>query len=368
MCVRDGLCGSDQSDDEGEDEEHEDEEMDFPRMTTEERASRLESLVAPLPISEWGQQTSTSAASASINSSSIPSSAGVLPKKEPRPAKFEAEKYDGASSDSDSGDEPMPGEEGLKPEGGAVTEDVDDDEEQPAVIDEEEMLDMGEEMDEFLKFATETLGLSDAQYQGILGERRERGAFVPGPAKEKKTNVVPSTSGSKATPSSSSSVLTTSSAAAAPTPTPRQPSRNPNLADFDSLMEQMEKELSNVKKSTPSTSSSLSNPTSGPRPTTSGSSTSAAKPSSSSSSSNKVTIETLSDSDDQDDGDEDVEQMDHELQQMFKDMGGEGDGGTLDYNLVKNFLDSFQSQGGFAGPAGNLSGRLGFNLPRNSQQ
>jgi len=56
--------------------------------------------------------------------------------------------------------------------------------------------------------------------------------------------------------------------------------------------------------------------------------------------------------------------MDAELQQMLKDMGGEGDGGTMDYNLVKNFLDSFQSQGGFAGPAGNLSGRLGFNLPR----
>ncbi|GAA5894669.1 uncharacterized protein JCM6883_002171 [Sporobolomyces salmoneus] len=361
------MWNNERSDGEGEDSEDEDESMEPPTMSTEERASRLESLVAPLPISDWGHQTSTSTTSAPLDSSSIPSAAAM--KKEPRPAKFEAEKYDGASSDSDSGDEPMPGEEGLKPEGGAVPEDDDDDhEEQPAVIDEEEMLDMGEEMDEFLKFATETLGLSEEQYQGILGERRERGAFVPGPAKEKKTNVVPSTSGSKATPSSSSSVPTTSSAAAAPTPTPRQPSRNPNLADFDSLMEQMEKELSNVKKSTPSTSSSLSNPTSGPRPTTSGSSTSAAKPSSSSSSSHKVTIETLSDSDDQEDEDEDVEQMDHELQQMLKDMGGEGDGGTLDYNLVKNFLDSFQSQGGFAGPAGNLSGRLGFNLPRNSQQ
>ncbi|GAA5894726.1 uncharacterized protein JCM6883_002191 [Sporobolomyces salmoneus] len=367
--VQGAVFDDERSDDGEEDSEDEDESMEPPTMTTEERASRLESLVAPLPISEWGQQTSstsTTTSSVPLNFSSIPSATAL--KKEPRPAKFEAEKYDGASSDSDSGDEPMPGEEGLKPEGGAVTEDVDDDEEQPAVIDEEEMLDMGEEMDEFLKFATETLGLSDAQYQGILGERRERGAFVPGPAKEKKTNVVPSTSGSKATPSSSSSVLTTSSSAAAPTPTPRQPSRNPNLADFDSLMEQMEKELSNVKKSTPSSSSSSSaKPTSGPRPTKS-SSTSAAKPSSSASSSNKVTIETLSDSDDQEDGDEDVEQMDHELQQMLKDMGGEGDGGTLDYNLVKNFLDSFQSQGGFAGPAGNLSGRLGFNLPRNTQQ
>jgi hypothetical protein len=59
--------------------------------------------------------------------------------------------------------------------------------------------------------------------------------------------------------------------------------------------------------------------------------------------------------------------MDAELQEMLKEMGGDGEGGTMDYNLVKNFLDSFQSQGGFAGPAGNLSGRLGFNLPRNTQ-
>jgi hypothetical protein len=123
----------------------------------------------------------------------------------------------------------------------------------------------------------------------------------------------------------------------------------------------MEKELSNVKK-TPSTSSFK--PSSSAQPSRPSSSAKPAKPSTGSS---KVTIETLSDSDNDDDDDEDVDKMDAELQQMLKDMGGEGDGGTMDYNLVKNFLDSFQSQGGFAGPAGNLSGRLGFNLPRNSQ-
>ena len=34
---------------------------------------------------------------------------------------------------------------------------------------------MQEEMDEFLKFATETLGLTEEQYGKILGERQERG-------------------------------------------------------------------------------------------------------------------------------------------------------------------------------------------------
>lgn len=145
----------------------------MPTMSTEERASRLEALVAPLPISEWGQQATPSSTSASsVPPPLVPTSTTSPSKKEPRPAKFEAEKYDGASSDSDSDDEAMPGEEGLAT---LDEQDGEEDDEQPAVMNEEDMLDMGEEMDEFLKFATETLGLSEEQYQGILGERRQRG-------------------------------------------------------------------------------------------------------------------------------------------------------------------------------------------------
>lgn len=164
---------SERSDDgvDSEEEDDEDEEMEMPTMTSEERASRLETLVAPLPVSEWGQQATDSSSAAPPPLSEAPNATPST--KEPRPAKFEAEKYDGASSDSDSSDEAMPGEEGL----GTLNEveEGEDDEEEPAVMNEEDMLDMGEEMDEFLKFATETLGLSEAQYQGILGERRQRG-------------------------------------------------------------------------------------------------------------------------------------------------------------------------------------------------
>ncbi|GAA6008559.1 hypothetical protein JCM11491_003348 [Sporobolomyces phaffii] len=368
--VQGAVFDDERSDNEGdseEEDEDEDEEMEMPTMTSEERATRLEALVAPLPVSEWGQSTATASASERTAPPPPLTSDSTAPEssKEPRPAKFEAEKYDGASSDSDSSDEAMPGEEGL----GTLDEENGDDgdEEQPAVMNEDDMLDMGEEMDEFLKFATETLGLSEEQYQGILGERRQRGAFVPGPAKEKKTNVVPSTSGAKSNAGSnskSSNLTAVPPPAANPTPTPRQPSRNPNLADFDSLMEQMERELSTVKKSTPPTSS---NPTTASRTASTSASKSKSTPAKPAvSSANKVTIETLSDSEGDDD-DEDVDRMDAELQEMLKEMGGQGDGGTMDYNLVKNFLDSFQSQGGFAGPAGNLSGRLGFNLPRDSK-
>ena len=36
----------------------------------------------------------------------------------------------------------------------------------------------------------------------------------------------------------------------------------------------------------------------------------------------------------------------------------------IDYNLAKNILESFKSQAGMAGPAGNLLGLMGMSLPR----
>ena len=40
--------------------------------------------------------------------------------------------------------------------------------------------------------------------------------------------------------------------------------------------------------------------------------------------------------------------------------------GNTDYNLIKNFLESFKSQAGLSGPVSNLAGRLqpGWGLPR----
>jgi hypothetical protein len=39
----------------------------------------------------------------------------------------------------------------------------------------------------------------------------------------------------------------------------------------------------------------------------------------------------------------------------------------IDYNLAKNLLESFKSQGGMAGPAGNLLGLMGMTLPRDEE-
>lgn len=78
-----------------------------------------------------------------------------------------------------------------------------------------------------------------------------------------------------------------------------------------------------------------------------------------------------SSSDDEDDDDSDNEGMTAELAELFKSMpasanlGEDGEGGA-DYNMVKNFLESFQGQGGFGGPVGNLVGRLGVKMPKDA--
>jgi len=65
--------------------------------------------------------------------------------------------------------------------------------------------------------------------------------------------------------------------------------------------------------------------------------------------------------------------MDAELKALLEreglndsDEDGEGVDPGIDYNLIKNFLESFKSQGGLSGPVSNLAGRLqpDFKLPR----
>lgn len=65
---------------------------------------------------------------------------------------------------------------------------------------------------------------------------------------------------------------------------------------------------------------------------------------------------------------EEFEDVDAEMEAELKAALEEREEGEepMDYNLIKNFLESFKSQGGLSGPVGNLAGRLqpGWNLPR----
>ncbi|KAI6031978.1 SGT1 protein-domain-containing protein [Pisolithus microcarpus] len=62
-----------------------------------------------------------------------------------------------------------------------------------------------------------------------------------------------------------------------------------------------------------------------------------------------------------------MEAMDSELKPALEKGDSEDEDETpLDYNLIKNFLESFKSQAGLSGPVSNLAGRLmpGWTMPR----
>jgi hypothetical protein len=74
------------------------------------------------------------------------------------------------------------------------------------------------------------------------------------------------------------------------------------------------------------------------------------------------------------DSDEELDieaQMEAELRAMLdrgdaEDLDSGGEEAPMDYNLIKNFLESFKGQAGLSGPVGNLAGRLqpGWTMPR----
>ena len=57
--------------------------------------------------------------------------------------------------------------------------------------------------------------------------------------------------------------------------------------------------------------------------------------------------------------------MDAELKEALQDAESDSEE-PMDYNMIKNFLESYKSQGGLSGPVSNLAGRLqpGMKLPR----
>lgn len=69
--------------------------------------------------------------------------------------------------------------------------------------------------------------------------------------------------------------------------------------------------------------------------------------------------------DDEDDDDEAA--MEAELRAVLeREEGDSGDEEPMDYAMIRNFLESFKSQAGLAGPVGTLMGRLepNWRLPR----
>ncbi|EKG10572.1 SGT1 domain-containing protein [Macrophomina phaseolina MS6] len=60
--------------------------------------------------------------------------------------------------------------------------------------------------------------------------------------------------------------------------------------------------------------------------------------------------------------DDDVEEIER------SDDEGKDEVVEMDYNLLKNMLEAFKGQGGMAGPAGNMMGMMGVNMPRDEPE
>ncbi len=126
---------------------------------------------------------------------------------------------------------------------------------------------------------------------------------------------------------------------------PSQASSNPNLDSFEAVM----KALDDVLHQNAAKSSSGKAPKANVKPSTNDDK-----------STKKVSIEDKMAM--EDDSDADVEKaMDAELKRLLDSDDLHSDE-PLDYNLIKNFLESFKSQGGLSGPVSNLAGRLAPDL------
>ncbi|KAE8543115.1 hypothetical protein D1P53_000602 [Cryptococcus gattii VGV] len=248
---------------------------------------------------------------------------------------------------------------------GGGEEDGDEDEDMAVEGGEELDVDLEDETEEFLKFSREALGINDEMWEGILGDRRARGAFVPQlSGKTKPKDELPA----KLQPQSSTSKRVQFAEAKVPSKSDLQPSSsiqsadqsNTSLDSFETVMRAMDEALAR-SRSEPSTS----------QPSQSKSfnksnkkSTSSANPLPLISQTDDVDLDAFSE--------EDIAAMDRELRSVLKGAGIDPDDsdddieevGELDldqkreYEMMRNFLESFKSQGGKSGVVGNLFGRL----------
>lgn len=384
---------SDDDDDEDLVGDEEDQEVLSTTMTAEEREARLRQLVPGLEPGEWGQKEPSTAevekkVSFADDDGTVANTTAKDKGKTPlRPPVLEPESYDGHVVDSDEdadsdADQDMATtsdwniggntskpmrksktqsnapldpnvtllQESLKTgkamptatikpmelgDSIEISDNEDDDEEEQEY---ENEVDMDGEQEEFINFAREALGIDDGTWEKLISERASRGAYVP-PSKPTSSSRTKSTA--KETPARSTEIPPVTATTSRPTP----PQRNPNLDSFDKVMEAMEAELARAKK-----------PQSPPKRTT------------------HLDLTKLPKEEDLDNMDVDeLEAMDRELRQALKSAGvddeedeemaeavdGLGENEQQEYKMMKDFLESYKSQGGQSGVVGNLLGRLG---------
>ena len=327
--------------------------VDTPEMDESERQAAMDKLVPGLEPAEYGQMP----ASFYSNSQRV------------APATVETDVRDGPTgmlaSSSTTSDRPRPIRPPILPRDQYEGVDSDDETDEEGDIDEESEeekpqvegdieIDMEEEQDEFLEFARQALGISEEQWNDIVQDRRNQGGKSGGVSSTLASSVLTSLSAyvpKSSIPKGSFQQKEASSSGRSKRASQQQSAgnasaKNPNLDSFEALMQAMDAELAKAR--------SQSDPA--PHINAAGNKGKA-----------KAT-ETI------DDEDEDIEAaMEAELQAVLEkglpdddNLELADDSQKAEYNLIKNFLESFKSQGGLSGPVGNLAGRLqpGWQIPR----
>ncbi|VDB85844.1 unnamed protein product [Peniophora sp. CBMAI 1063] len=381
------------------------------------RQAAMDQLVPPLPASEYGQMpasyhsNSQRVARATVHTDTLggipstststatshPTTAPFEPPRQPRAPILMRDRYEGVDSDDET-------DASSADEAGAES----DAENQPQIVDDmgDVEVDMAEEEDEFLDFARGALGIGEEEWAGIVRERRARGAFVPAHSTAKKT------SSSTSAGTSANATKANEPQLRAPKPGPR-PNANPNLDSFEAVMQAMESELARSRAAkepfrAPKSAAGVTKGKAKAREDIGkgkGKETledaaaalqasvadqlNATMKAGAASVKSQFSTAAHTDADEDEEMDIDIEAaMDRELRAALAsstnnpddsaDDDGDYDGevdedglplnmeGGLDYNLIKNFLESFKSQGGLAGPVSSLAGRLqpGWGLPR----
>ncbi|GAA97997.1 uncharacterized protein L969DRAFT_46250 [Mixia osmundae IAM 14324] len=288
----DGKGGADgaELDDEMSDDEEElsdSEEEDPPYKNDPEL------LIPPLPDGEWGQKSGPVKAKPDA----------IMQEQIAEPVTKKRAVYSDESDEDEAEDQDL---EDIKFTGSQWNDDEDD-------------IAMEGELDDFLEFTRQALGLSDAEYKDIIATRQRNGAHVP--TQPSAPSRPPQRQPPKRTVNSQAQTQAKSNG---------EPAKNANLATFDDVMDAMDAHLASARK---------------PKP-----------------------APVQSDSEEEESEDE-MMAMDRELAKHLKtEVKGKGQG-QEEYAMIQNFLESFKSQGGLSGPASNLLGRLDptFVMPRDHE-
>lgn len=257
-----------------------------------------------------------------------------------RPPLLPRDEYEGVDSDDETDED-----EGE--------DDDEDEEDKPQLVGDIE-IDMEEEQDEFLEFARQALGMSDEQWTAIVNERKGRGGeYAAGSSSSGCFSLrwysafVPAHVLSENKPRTRAADDT---GAQTKSQTAKEPavggSPNTKLDSFEAVMQAMDAEFARARSQKQGAPSPEARNDKGKGKA-------------------KASPEEVGE-------DDDIEAaMEAELKAAL-DRGDEDDTEAalgeenMDYNLIKNFLESFKSQAGLSGPVGNLAGRMqgGWTLPR----